>query len=212
LLKVNEIFYSIQGESSHAGYPCAFIRLTGCNLRCSYCDTTYAYKKGKSWPLEKLISMVDEMGCSLVEITGGEPLLQEETPDLVNALCDKGLRVLVETNGTQDIRRLPERAVCILDIKCPGSGESDKMLWENVSALKSTDEVKFVLTSRQDYTWAKKIIHLHHLPEKNRVLFSPCYNRLKPDRLARWILEDQLCVRLQLQLHKVIWPDHKHGK
>jgi len=212
LLKVNEIFLSIQGESSYSGLPCTFIRLTGCNLRCSFCDTKYAYKRGKSMSLNDLLNHVQTMDCALVEITGGEPLLQEETPELTQLLLDNGFRVLVETNGSLDIRALPSGAVCILDIKCPGSGESEKMLWENLEHLKHSDEVKFVISTREDYEWARNNLISRKLSRKASILFSPCHGRLSPARLAGWILEDRLSARLQLQLHRIIWPGTEHGR
>lgn len=212
MLKVNEIFYSIQGESSYAGIPCVFIRLTGCNLRCTYCDTKYAYKKGKNISLEKIAELVSKYECPVVEITGGEPLLQEKTPDLAKTLSDKGFTVLVETNGTQNINLLPSGIVCILDIKCPGSGEDKKMDWENLNRLNQTDEVKFVLSSPSDYDWAKKIIREQQLTKRVPVLLSPVHGKLDPAEIAGRILEDRLNVRLQLQIHKYLWPHETREK
>jgi 7-carboxy-7-deazaguanine synthase len=212
MLKVNEIFLSIQGESSYAGFPCIFIRLTGCNLRCNYCDTTHAYKKGSRLSITEIHDLISQYQYKLVEITGGEPLLQEETPLLVQTLIDKGYKVLVETNGTQDINQLPIETLVIIDIKCPGSGESEKTLWENIHNLKISDEVKFVLSSQADYIWAKEIILQHNLIEKTKVFLSPVIERLPPAELAWWILEDHLNVRLQLQMHKFIWHDQQKGK
>ena len=212
MLKVNEIFYSIQGESSFAGFPCVFIRLTGCNLRCSYCDTQYAYKKGKSFEIQDILKLVSNYECRLVEITGGEPLLQEETPDLASQLCEAGYRVIVETNGSQNIDRLKSPVTRVIDIKTPGSGESDKNDWMNIKRLDGRDEIKFVLTSRSDYEWAKQIIDQYGLEGKANVHFSPVTPNLDPPELARWILEDQLNVHLHLQIHRILWPDKIQGK
>lgn len=212
MLKVNEIFYSIQGESSFAGFPCVFIRLTGCNLRCTYCDTKYAYKEGRNMAVEEIVELVNHYECPLIEITGGEPLLQEETPQLAQNLTENGFRVLVETNGTQNIDLLRGDVIRIVDIKTPGSGESDKTDWQNLNRLDPKDEVKFVLSSRADYNWAKEIIHTHRLNEEVSVFLSPAHEKQSPSELARWILESRLNVRLQLQLHKVLWPDQQRGK
>jgi len=212
VLRVNEIFYSIQGESSYTGVPCVFIRLTGCNLRCSYCDTEYAYDEGRDVSIPDILAAVDGYGCPWVEISGGEPLLQEETPELAKQLLDKGYRVLIETNGTQNIDVLPKEAISIIDIKCPGSGEHHQTDWKNVDRLGPGDEVKFVLTDKADYAWAKDVIRRYSLTEKVTVLFSPAHDRLDPARLARWILNDGLRVRLQLQIHNILWPDAQGGK
>ena len=210
-LKVNEIFKSIQGESWFAGLPCVFIRLTGCNLRCTYCDTAYAYEEGNELPVEEILERVASYNCPMVEITGGEPLLQEETPKLAAALLQKARAVLVETNGTLDIDVLPKGIVRIVDVKCPDSGESGKMLWENMGRLVKTDEVKFVLQSRRDYEWAKAIVADYQLLRRCMVLFSPAFGVLEPRVLAGWILEDNLSVRLNLQLHKYIWRPEERG-
>lgn len=204
-MKVNEIFKSIQGESSFQGLPCVFVRLTGCNLRCSWCDTTYAYEEGKEISIDDIIQKIESYHTPLVEITGGEPLLQEEVYPLTQRLLDLGYKVLIETNGSLDIGRLDKRIIKILDIKCPGSGETDKIRWENLDKLSPSDEVKFVLTGREDYQWAKGIIERYRLADKVTVLLSVVYGELEPRDLARWILEDNLNVRLQLQLHKYIW-------
>lgn len=211
MLKVNEIFYSIQGESSFIGYPFVFVRLTGCNLRCTYCDTKYAYEEGIDLVIEKIIEEVKKYNCTFVEVTGGEPLLQEETPLLVNSLIKEGFTVLIETNGTKDIGLIPKNAIIIMDIKCPSSGESDKTLWENLKKLKNKDEIKFVLATEEDYNWAKEIIIEKKLEEK-RVLFSPVKEKISPALVAEWILKDKINVRLQLQLHKILWPKAKRGR
>jgi 7-carboxy-7-deazaguanine synthase len=212
LLKVNEIFYSIQGESSFSGIPFVFIRLTGCNLRCAYCDTKYAYEEGEKLTVGQVLKEVEEFECDYVEVTGGEPLLQENTPLLVDSLIDKGFKVLVETNGTKDISVLSDEAIIIMDIKCPSSGEVGKMDWKNLNRLKSKDEVKFVIAEKSDYDWAKGIIEEKDLIGKVKILMSPVTEKLPPALLANWILEDNLDVRLQLQLHRILWPDAKRGK
>ena len=212
MIRVNEIFYSIQGESSYAGQPCVFVRLSGCNLRCIYCDTQYATNQSISISVNDIIERIIAFQCSLVEITGGEPLLQDETPELIRNLSDRGFKVLLETNGTQNIDLVQGNAVCIVDIKCPGSGESDKMDWDNIHRLRQQDEVKFVLMTPSDYEWAKQTIRQYSLTEKVKVLFSPVYDQMDPAALAEWILKDRLKVRLQLQLHKIIWPNQERGR
>lgn len=212
LLKVNEIFYSIQGESSFAGIPCVFIRLSGCNLRCTYCDTRYAFTEGKKITIDQIIQKVNQYQCPIIEITGGEPLLQDETIQLAEKLCQLNYTVLIETNGTQDIRSLPKQVIRIIDIKCPGSGENKKINWNILNQLESNDELKFVVSSLEDYQWAKKIILEYNLIEKSKILISPVYNKLHPRILAEWILQDKLNIRLQIQLHKTIWFNQKQGK
>jgi len=212
MLKVNEIFYSIQGESTHCGRPCVFIRLTGCNLRCRYCDTRYAYEEGQKMKLEAILEKTDYYNTKLVEITGGEPLIQKETPELCQQLLDKGYEVLVETNGTRSIRELPKKIRRILDIKCPGSGELEKIHWENFKYLRSGDEVKFVLSDIDDYLWAKTFLNEKHFRSNIPVLFSPVFGQLDPRNLANWILQDKLNVRLHLQIHKIIWPQEGRGR
>ncbi|OHB96297.1 MAG: 7-carboxy-7-deazaguanine synthase [Planctomycetes bacterium RIFCSPLOWO2_02_FULL_50_16] len=206
MLKVNEIFKSIQGESTYAGLPCIFIRLTGCNLRCNYCDTVYAYENGVEMRIEEILSDIELLGGSLIEITGGEPLLQGETGELVSLLIKRGCRVLVETNGTLDINALPEGTIRIMDLKCPDSGMADKTDWKNVERLRPNDEVKFVLSSRRDYEWAKDVIGKYRLTKKVKVLIGVAFNKLDLERVASWILEDGIDVRLQLQIHRYIWP------
>jgi len=210
-LVVNEIFKSIQGESWFAGLPCVFVRLTGCNLRCNYCDTTYAYEGGEELSVEELLQRVEAYTCPMVDITGGEPLLQDETPELAEALLQKARTVLVETNGSLDIDILPKGIVRIVDVKCPDSGQSEKMFWENMDRLMKTDEVKFVLQSRHDYEWAKSVVDDYELLQRCMVLFSPAFGILPPSTLAEWILADGLTVRLNLQLHKYIWSPDKRG-
>jgi 7-carboxy-7-deazaguanine synthase len=205
-MKLNEILYSIQGESHYAGRPCTLVRLSGCNLRCSYCDTQYAYDEGEEKTIETIVSAVESLRCRLVEVTGGEPLLQEECPDLVQAFLDKGYTVLVETNGSLDIRRLPAQAICIMDLKCPSSGMSERMHLGNLDSLREKDEVKFVIQDYKDYAWATRI--LEQFPHRLwKVSFSPIHGVLSLERLASWILDDRMDVRLQPQLHKYIWPN-----
>lgn len=212
MLKVNEIFYSIQGESSFSGIPFVFVRLTGCNLRCTYCDTKYAYEEGKEFTVEQILKEVKKFECRQVEVTGGEPLLQHDTPFLMKSLIDKGFTVLIETNGTKNISVVPDRAIVVMDLKCPSSGESDKIDWENLKRLKSKDEVKFVIADKSDYDWANKIVNERNLTDKFKVLFSPVKGKIKSVVLTEWILRDKLNVRLQLQLHKILWPEDQRGK
>lgn len=210
-MKVCEIFTSIQGESSYAGMPCIFIRLAGCNLRCFYCDTTYAYYDGRELSEDEIMREIRQAGISLVEITGGEPLLQREVYYLIKRLLDEGYKVLVETNGSQSIKEIDRRAVVILDIKSPGSGMSGEMDFSNLDNVKSTDEIKFVITSRMDYEWSKEIIYRYRLMDKCHLLISPAFGVLPPEDLARWVLEDGLQVRLNLQLHKYIFSPERKG-
>ncbi len=215
-MKVNEIFFSIQGESTCAGLFCAFVRLSGCNLRCGYCDTKYAYDEGTEQTIAQIISSAARFPAKLVEITGGEPLLQADTPALITAFADAGDKVLVETNGSVSLRGIDERATAIMDIKCPGSGMSEHVLWDNIDLLRPRDEIKFVLTDRADYDWSLNVIDRYRLNDNHVVHLSPAFGMLKPDRLASWMLEsrmpgDGLNVRLQLQLHKYIWPHVEKG-
>jgi 7-carboxy-7-deazaguanine synthase len=211
-LKVNEIFFSVQGESVYAGLPCIFVRLTGCNLRCRYCDTPYAYHAGRSITVGELVAQVRKYDCDLVCITGGEPLAQAATPLLVERLTGDGYRVLVETNGSLDIDRVDRRCSRVMDIKCPSSGEADRNDWGNLERLTPHDQVKFVIGDRDDFCFARDA--RNRLPDTfpgDRVLFSPQFDRLPPDRLARWMLRERMAARLQLQLHKLIWPDRDRG-
>ena len=210
-MKVTEIFTSIQGESTFCGLPCTFIRMTGCNLRCKYCDTPYALEGGEELDLDQIMDRVREAGISLVELTGGEPLLQEECYLLINLLLEEGYTVLLETNGSLTLEKLDSRVMKIVDIKCPGSGMSEKMDFSNVNYLTGKDEVKFVISDKGDFDWAKGIIDTYGLIEKCKVLISPVLSRLEAKEVAGWILEERLPVRLQLQLHKVIWPDLDRG-
>lgn len=204
MLKVNEIFFSIQGESSYAGLPCVFVRLTGCNLRCSYCDTTQAFNEGTERPVSNVIAAIGEYDCMLLQVTGGEPLLQKDTLVLINEAIEKDYTVLVETNGTLDISTINDQAIVVMDFKCPGSGEVNKNLYSNISRLKEKDEVKFVIQDRCDYQWAKEALLEYPELSNYSILFAPVYGKLEPGLLAEWILKDQLGVRLQLQIHKYL--------
>jgi 7-carboxy-7-deazaguanine synthase len=211
MLKINEIFYSIQGESLLAGLPCIFIRLTYCNLRCSYCDTEYAFYEGADYSVGAVLSEIKKYDCNLVEITGGEPLIQKEVFALMTTLCDSGYSVMIDTGGSLSVKEIDMRVKIIIDLKCPSSKMAEKNFYENVNYLKQNDEVKFVIGNREDYDWSKHIINQYSLTEKYSVLFSNVFNELKPAQLAEWILKDNLKVRFQLQLHKYIWSPIKRG-
>ncbi|HUV38221.1 MAG TPA: radical SAM protein [Planctomycetota bacterium] len=205
-LQVTEIFTSIQGESTHAGRPCTFVRLTGCNLRCRWCDTTYALEGGESMPVESVVARVRATGCDLVEITGGEPLLQDAVYPLMDALVDEDLTLLVETNGSVDLARVPDDVIRIMDVKCPSSGMSDRTRGGNLDLLGRRDEVKFVLADRVDYEWAReRLADDRRFEHVHAVHFTPVFGQLAASDLADWIVADKLPVRLGLQLHKVIW-------
>jgi len=211
MLKINEIFKSIQGESSHTGLPCIFVRLTGCNLRCTYCDTEYAFYEGKEMTVAEVVNAVEGFGISLVEITGGEPLLQKEVNPLMQTLLDKQYTVMLETGGSLPLDEVPDPVIKIMDLKCPASGEESRNNYDNLSRLTLKDEVKFVILNREDYDWCKKILNKHAINKKAQVLFSPVYEKLDLKDLAKWVLEDNLSVRLQTQLHKVIWSKDAIG-
>lgn len=222
-LRINEVFHSIQGESTWAGCPCVFVRLTGCPLRCHYCDTEYAFREGEQRPIESLVAEVQAFGCPLVEVTGGEPLAQKNVHALVTALCDAELTVLIETSGALDIRPCDPRSIRILDLKTPGSGEVERNLWSNLDDLRPRDEIKFVITSREDYEWAREILRRERLDARcHAVLMSAVFEQRKgleilgcsalhPRELASWILADRLRVRMQTQLHKLIWDPQTRG-
>jgi 7-carboxy-7-deazaguanine synthase len=210
-MRVTEIFHSIQGESSYVGQPCVFVRLTGCPLRCTWCDTEYAFYGGSEQSIEQILAKVDSYGCRLVEVTGGEPLAQADTSSLVRKLCDSGYQVLIETSGAIDVSAVDRRAHIILDVKCPGSGMTDRMYWPNLALLTTKDEAKFVLADRRDYDWAREIITQYSVTDRCGVLMSPVFGSLEPRVLAEWVLADRLPVRFQLQLHKFIWAPDMRG-
>ena len=211
-MSINEIFYSIQGESTYAGKPCVFVRLSGCDLRCSWCDTSYAFSEGHRMSIEDVLQRVDEYESPLVEVTGGEPLLQEDVYALMDRLLEGGRTVLLETGGQVDVSRVPGAVIKVMDVKCPASGESGKVEWANIDRLGSRDQVKFVIQDRADYEFARETLTRHALDRRcAAVLFSPVHGVLNPRDLSEWILEDRLAVRLQLQLHKHIWGANVRG-
>ena len=211
MLKVNEIYHSIQGESSKSGLPCVFVRLTYCNLRCAYCDTEYAFYDGEDKSIEEIINEVKKYNCKLVEVTGGEPLVQKECLDLMKRLCDEGFDVMLETGGSLTIKDIDERVQIIMDLKCPSSKMEKKNLYENIGYLKPKDELKFVIGNREDYEWSKEIISKYDLEDKCEILFAVVFDELEPVSLVNWIIEDKLDVRYQLQMHKYIWHPETKG-
>ena len=212
MLTINEIFYSVQGESSYAGQPCVFVRLTACDLRCSWCDTEYAFYEGRKRALDDVLEAVASYDCPLVEVTGGEPLLQDDVYPLMRGLLDRGKRVLLETGGHRDTSRVPGDVVTILDVKCPGSGESGRNDWSNFERLRPHDEVKFVIKDRADYDWAREVLERHGLGQRaSAIHFSPVHGVLDPKTLSEWVLADRLPVRVQLQIHKYIWSPTTRG-
>lgn len=211
LLRITEIFYSLQGETSRVGLPTVFIRLTGCPLRCTYCDTAYAFTGGRNMSVAEILGQVAEYSPAYVTITGGEPLAQKNCLPLLSALCDAGYQVSLETGGALDIGGVDRRVMRVVDIKTPASGEVERNRWENLPLLTAHDEIKFVLCDEADYQWARQVILQHHLAKKCPLLFSPAHGTLNATRLAEWILRDRLPVRLQVQLHKLLWnnaPGH----
>lgn len=210
-LFINEIFFSLQGESTRAGEPCVFVRLAGCDLRCVWCDTEYAFHDGRRISIEDIVERVDAYPTDLVEITGGEPLLQERVHLLVDRLLDRGKQVMMETGGHRDIGAVDRRVKLICDVKCPDSGMGAHNRWENLERLRPQDEIKFVLASRADYEWARGQVRARRLHERNPVLFSPVWATLAPRDLADWILADGLPVRMQLQMHKILWGQDARG-
>jgi len=210
-MRITEIFHSIQGESSHAGQPCVFVRLTGCPLRCTWCDTDYAFYGGEEFSADQVLERVASFGCRLVEVTGGEPLAQPEASHLITKLCEAGYKVLIETSGAIDIATVDRRAHVILDVKCPGSGMTDRMHWPNLDKLTQQDEAKFVIADRQDYDWARDVIARYELTQRCSVLISPVFGSLELRQLAEWVLADRLPVRFQLQIHKFIWAPDMRG-
>ncbi len=210
-LLINEIFHSIQGESTHAGEPCVFVRLTGCNLRCTWCDTAYAFHDGREMAIDDVLNRVSDYDCELVEITGGEPMLQPEAIPLMQRLLERGHRVLIETGGSLSIEEVPAGVGRIIDVKCPRSGMSEYNRWENLDGLRAGDELKFVLADRDDYRWAAEQIRARGLAGRCPLIFSPVHGELDGAELAAWVLEDRLRVRVQLQLHKLLWPGVERG-
>ena len=212
MLTINEIFHSVQGESTYAGRPCVFVRLTACDLRCSWCDTPYAFHEGRKRSLEDVLREVEGYECPLVEVTGGEPLLQEAVYPLMESLVEMGKTVLLETGGHRSTSRVPVDVVTILDVKCPGSGESHRNCWENLAKLRAHDEVKFVVKDRADYEYARNVIEERALPGRVAAIhLSPVHGVLDPKSLSEWVLADRLPVRVQLQLHKYIWSPDTRG-
>ena len=210
-LKINEIYYSLQGESTHSGCPCIFIRLTYCNLRCSYCDTEYAFYDGKNMEITDIMSEIKRWDCNLVEVTGGEPLFQDECIDLLNELVNNNYKVMLETGGSLSISDVPRKVVKIVDFKCPSSGMVKKNLWSIVDDLQSHDEVKFVIGNREDFDWAKDRITEYSLDTICTLLFSPTFGDIDPQQIVEWILAENLPVRMQLQMHKMIWSPEEKG-
>ncbi len=210
-MRINEIYQSIQGESTYAGLPCVFVRTTGCNLRCRWCDTEYAFEEGHEQSIDGILEEIRSLHCNLVELTGGEPLLQAESFTLISALLDEGYTVLLETGGAISIDPVDPRAVIILDVKCPGSKMSDRMHWENLNLLKEKDQVKFVIADPSDYDWAKHILETHQQLKGKTIHFSPVFGEMDLRQLADSILRDHLPVRLQIQLHKYIWDPSMKG-
>ena len=210
-LKINEIYFSIQGESSYSGLPCVFIRLTYCNLRCSYCDTEYAFYDGKDMEIKQILKEVNSYKCNLVEITGGEPLLQKNCIKLIDELEKNNKKVLIETGGSLSIKNISKKSHIILDLKCPSSNMENKNLWENLDYIKNTDEIKFVVGDKEDYDWSKKIIKKYNLENKCLLLMSPVYDKIDKEKIISWILKDNLNIRFQIQLHKEIWDKDKKG-
>ncbi|MEW5804017.1 MAG: radical SAM protein [bacterium] len=212
MLRVNEIFKSIQGESTWAGCVCGIIRLAGCNLRCEYCDTRYAYDEYSPWTIDEICAHVERYKTGLFLLTGGEPLLQEESFELMDRLMQAGHTVLLETNGSLDIAGVPAGVIRIVDLKCPGSGENHRIYWENLERLLPQDEVKFVISDQADLEWATRMVESRRLGDICRVLFSPVFGRIEASILADWIIEHNLPVRLQVQMHKLIWGKEARGR
>jgi 7-carboxy-7-deazaguanine synthase len=210
-LNITEIYPSVQGESSFAGLPCTFVRLTGCPLRCRWCDTAYAFHGGRSLGIDEILAEVKKLGINLVELTGGEPLAQEHCPTLAKGLVAQGYRVLIETSGSEPVDPLPPEVHIIMDLKCPGSGMADRNLWSNLSHLKPSDEIKMVVRDRVDFDWAESMIAEHDLSNRFRVLLSPAWGLLDSKELVAWMLERKVNARLNLQLHKYIWHPRAKG-
>lgn len=210
-LRVIEVYTSVQGESSFVGLPCVFVRLAGCNLRCTWCDSTYTFTGGEPRAIDDVVAEVVATGVPLVEVTGGEPLVHRQAIPLMQRLCDRGLTVLLETSGSRDIGPVPAPVHVILDLKCPDSGEERANLWTNLPKLRKKDEVKFVIASRRDYEWARDVVREHALDQRCQVLFSPVFGAVEPKDIVAWMLGDHVPARFQVQLHKVVWPPHERG-
>jgi 7-carboxy-7-deazaguanine synthase len=211
-MRISEIYQSIQGESSYAGLPCVFVRTTGCDLRCSWCDSEFTFTGGTPMNLDQIIGEVEKYDCELVELTGGEPLLQQEIYELATRLLDAGHTVLIETGGHRDISKLDPRVIRIMDLKCPASGECEKNLWSNLEHPRISDEVKFVIADRGDYEWTLKTIREHRLEDRVRILISTAFGMIDTAQVVAWMIEDKLRARFQLQLHKYIWPPEERGR
>ena len=211
MIKINEIYLSVQGESTHTGLPCVFIRLTGCNLRCSWCDTAYAFHEGKNMSIDEILQKIENFGIHLVEITGGEPLMQDNVYTLMRRLIENGYKVMLETGGSISLERVPKDVIKIMDLKCPGSGEQEKNNLDNLKLLAPHDEVKFVILDKKDYEWSRDIIKRYKINETAHILVSPVFDKLELKEMVKWILEDRLPVRLQTQLHKIIWDKNTIG-
>ncbi|MBI65646.1 MAG: 7-carboxy-7-deazaguanine synthase [Candidatus Marinimicrobia bacterium] len=210
-LKINEIYYSIQGESSYTGLPCIFIRLTYCNLRCTYCDSEYTFHDGEDMTVNEIMAKIKEYKCNLVEVTGGEPLFQKGCIELLQKLIDSKYNVLLETSGSLSIENVPKKVINIIDFKCPSSNMKKKNYWENLKFIKEKDEIKFVIGNKEDYEWAKRKINQYNLTSKCMVLMSPIYKEIEPKTIIEWILNDNLDVKFQIQLHKNIWENETRG-
>lgn len=205
-MQITEIYQSIQGESSYSGLPCVFVRTTGCDLRCSWCDSEFTFTGGTKMSVEEIVEAVSQFDCRLVELTGGEPLLQHDIHDLARRLLDSGHTVLIETGGHRDVSTLDPRVIRIMDLKCPASGECEKNLWSNLDHLRPIDEVKFVIADRRDYEWALETIRCHRLEERVHLLISTAFDLISPKQVVEWMLVDRLQARFQLQVHKYVWP------
>jgi 7-carboxy-7-deazaguanine synthase len=210
-MRITEIYVSVQGETQYAGLPCTLVRTTGCDLRCTYCDSAFAFQGGSDMTLDQIVAEVDKLGAPLVLLTGGEPMLQKDLPALAERLLGAGYRVMIETSGSQPLDSLPADVVRVVDVKTPGSGESHRMRWETLDGLRARDAVKFVLSDEADYRWATEVIRTRGLAERTEVLLSPVHGRLKPEALVSWMLRDRLPARLNLQLHKYIWAPDARG-
>ena len=210
-LKINEIYFSVQGESSYSGLPCIFIRLTYCNLRCTYCDSEYSFYDGKKMKIDEILKEIKKYSCNLVEVTGGEPLLQKNCINLLNELIKNNYDVLLETSGSLSISDVPNKVINIIDFKCPSSKMDSKNMWDNINYLKKNDEIKFVIGDRIDYEWTKQKIEEFKLNQICDILISPVYGEIEPKEIVKWILEDNLKVRFQIQMHKEIWSADKKG-